>query len=240
MDKRKNYYLVLDVETANSTSEPLVYDLGFAVCDKKGNIYEKRSYIISDVFFDQAAINNNYDLMASSYYAEKLPQYYRGIKTGNWKVTTLFKARKEILQLLKDYNITAVCAYNASFDINALNNTIRYISKSNVRYFFPYGTQVFCIWHMATQVLFNQKTFLKMALDNGWYSESGNVKTSAEMAYRYMTDDIEFEESHTGLKDVEIETAVMARCFRQHKSMNKNINRLCWRIPQKAFKMVSA
>ena len=34
----KDYYLVLDVETANSTNDPLVYDLGFAVCDRKGKI----------------------------------------------------------------------------------------------------------------------------------------------------------------------------------------------------------
>ena len=40
MDRRKKYYLVVDVETANSTQEALVYDLGFAICDKKGNIYE--------------------------------------------------------------------------------------------------------------------------------------------------------------------------------------------------------
>ena len=39
MDRRKKYYLVVDVETANSAQEALVYDLGFAICDKKGNIY---------------------------------------------------------------------------------------------------------------------------------------------------------------------------------------------------------
>ena len=53
MDKRKKYYLVVDVETANSTEQALVYDLGFSVCDKQGRVYEQRSYIISDVFFDE-------------------------------------------------------------------------------------------------------------------------------------------------------------------------------------------
>lgn len=31
----KKYYLVLDVETANSTEDALVYDLGYVVCDKR-------------------------------------------------------------------------------------------------------------------------------------------------------------------------------------------------------------
>ena len=42
----KKYYLVLDVETANSTDDALVYDLGYVVCDKKGNIYEADSFIV--------------------------------------------------------------------------------------------------------------------------------------------------------------------------------------------------
>ena len=40
---RKHYYLVLDIETANITEDALAYDIGFAVADRKGNIYEKYS-----------------------------------------------------------------------------------------------------------------------------------------------------------------------------------------------------
>ena len=36
IDRRKKYILVLDVETAGNIGSPLVYDLGFAICDKKG------------------------------------------------------------------------------------------------------------------------------------------------------------------------------------------------------------
>ena len=32
---KKKKFLVLDVETANDVNCPLVYDLGFAVCDEK-------------------------------------------------------------------------------------------------------------------------------------------------------------------------------------------------------------
>jgi len=50
IDRRKKYFLVLDTETANGLDDPFVYDLGFVVADRKGNIYERHSYIIYDIF----------------------------------------------------------------------------------------------------------------------------------------------------------------------------------------------
>lgn len=230
IDHRKNYYLVLDTETANTLEQPFVYDLGFAVCDKQGNIYEEHSFIIYEIFFGMK------DIMQSAYYANKLPQYYEGIKSGKWEIRTLYTVRKIILDTLKKYNIKAVCAYNCNFDRNALNWTLRYITKSKMRYFFPYGTEFYCIWNMCCQTLLMQKTFDKVAFENEWIKESGNVQTSAEIAHRYITNNTDFEECHTGLEDVQIEVGIMARCFAQHKKMDKGIYRLCWRLPQPQFK----
>ena len=226
----KDYYLVLDVETANSTDDPLVYDLGFAVCDRKGNIYEAESYVVSDIFYKET------ELMQSAYYHEKLPKYYEGIKEKAFKVINFYMAKKRIADLIEKYNIKAVCAYNASFDTKALNTTQRYLTNSKYRYFLPYGTEVYCIWHMACQVICTQKRYIKFCLDNGFVSESGNIKTSAETVFAYMTKNEKYEECHTGLQDVLIETQIMAKCFAQHKKMNKKINRLCWRIPQNKVK----
>ena len=227
---KKNYYLVLDVETANSTDDPLVYDLGFAVCDRKGNIYEAESYVVSDIFYKET------ELMQTAYYHEKLPKYYEGIKKQAFKVINFYMAKKRIADLIEKYNIKAVCAYNASFDTKALNTTQRYLTNSKYRYFLPYGTEIYCIWHMACQVICTQKRYIKFCLDNGFVSESGNIKTSAETVFAYMTKNEKYEECHTGLQDVLIETQIMAKCFAQHKKMNKKINRLCWRIPQSKVK----
>ena len=51
--------------------------------------------------------------------------------------------------------------------------------------------------------------------------------------FGYITQDETFEEEHTGLADAEIETKILARCLASHKSIDKKINRACWRIPQK-------
>lgn len=50
MSKQKDFYLVLDVETANTTLDPLVYDLGYMVVDREGHIYEKESFLIYEIF----------------------------------------------------------------------------------------------------------------------------------------------------------------------------------------------
>ena len=229
---KKTYYLVLDVETANSTDDALVYDLGYAIVDRFGNVYEADSFVVSDIFYDEA------ELMTSAYYAEKIPQYIQGIKDRAFKVRTFRQVRWLIKDAMERWNCSIVCAYNANFDVTALNTTERWLTKSQYRYFLPYGTQVFCIWHMACQVICTQTKYIKFCLANNFVSPSGNIKTSAEAVYAFLTKDSHYEECHTGLKDVLIESKIMAECFRKHKKMEKNINRLCWRIPQKKAKQI--
>lgn len=134
---------------------------------------------------------------------------------------------------MEAYNITKVCAYNMGFDKRALNNDMRYLTKSFLRWFFPYGTEYLCIWNMACDILLNRPSYIKFALKNNLVSEKGNIQTSAECAYKYITKNTDFVESHTGLEDVLIESAIMAYCYKQHKTFEKKINSACWRKVQK-------
>ena len=52
--------------------------------------------------------------------------------------------------------------------------------------------------------------------------------------FAYVTQDFDFKEDHTGLEDAIVESQILARCFKSHKSIDKRINRACWRIPQVA------
>ena len=230
MSRRKEMYLVIDTETCNTVEQPLPYDIGFAICDRMGNIAEERSYVVAETFLDMK------DTMKSAYFAEKIPQYWEDIKNGTRKIKSIYKIRREVKDLMNKYNIKKVGAYNMGFDKRALNNVMRYTTKSFCRWFFPFGTEFFCIWHLATQTLLQQKTFFKMAEKNGWFSEKGNLLTNAEVTYNYIKKMSNFKEEHKGLEDVRIEIEIMAHCFRQHKKMNTNINTSCWRLVQKAYK----
>ena len=229
IDKRKKYLMVLDVETTNNNMEKgakndgLVYDIGFVVCDKQGNIYCKRSYAVQEIF-------DWTELMSTAYYYKKLPKYYERLANNKMYKNSIWHIRKVIKEIMQIFNITEVYAYNANFDYTTLNNTVRYLSGSACRWFFPYGTQICDIWNIACQVLGTQKTFQWENIRNA----NNNLITNAERMFGYC-EQIDFEEEHTGLADAVVESQILARCFKSHKSINKKINRACWRIPQQVI-----
>lgn len=226
IDKRKNYKIVLDVETAGTMDKPLVYDLGFVVTDKKGTIYESRSFIIEEIFQKD-------DLMKSAYYYEKIPLYLEKLEKGQAEKVPFLAAKKELFSLIREYGIKDLYAYNAFFDYHkALNATQEYLT--NRKYFFTFeqsqSVNIKCIWSMASTTIFQQKSFPKWAIENNRYNEkTRNLSTTAETAYAWLVKDEKFQEEHTGLSDVLIETKIMAWCYAQKKKMRTKINGMAWR-----------
>lgn len=227
IDKRKKYIMILDVETTNNNNnnnnkfnDNLVYDIGFVITDKQGKIYAKRSFIVKEIFYWK-------ELMSTAYYKNKLPKYYEKLKAKTIKEVTIWQARQRIKTAIEYFGITEVYAYNASFDYTSLNNTVRYLSGSACRWFFPYGTKICDIWHIACQVLGKQKTFQWENIRN----KNNNLITNAERMFGYC-EQINFEEDHTGLEDAIVESQILSRCFKTHQTINKNINKSCWRLCQ--------
>ena len=132
IDRRKSYYIVLDIEGTNTVQDALCYDLGAAVIDKQGNVYETLDLVIYDIY----ALEK--DLMKSAYYANKLPQYEEELKSGVRTMVSIFTAKKELKRLCDKYQVKAIMAHNARYDYFGLNTTLKYITKSKQRYFFPY------------------------------------------------------------------------------------------------------
>lgn len=230
MSRKKEMYLVIDTETCNTVEQPLPYDIGYAICDRMGNIEIERSFVVAETFLDMK------DTMKSAYFSEKIPQYWEDIKNGIREIKSIYKIRKQVAEDMKTYGVKKVGAYNMGFDKRALNNVMRYTTKSFCRWFFPFGTEFFCIWSMACQTLLNTTSYIKFALENGLESDKGNILTSAESCYQWLKNNIEFAENHTGLEDVRIEIEIMAKCFATHKAMDKKINSACWKIPQRKRK----
>lgn len=226
---KKHLYLTLDTETCGSLKNPLVYDLGIAIHDRYGHIVESRSWVIREVFYGRSRE------MRSAYYAEKLPLYHEGIKKGEWKVVSLFKARKEMLEMIHKYNVKAIIAYNAAFDRKALNCTMKEFSKFNTSHFFPRSVIFWDSWGMACQTILKQKAYYKNAFREKWISEAGNCMTSAECAFRYIAKDSDFIERHTALADVLIEVEIFAKVMRQKKKMNREIFSSPWKLVQPGF-----
>ena len=97
--RTKEKLLVIDTETCNSVEEPLPYDIGYAICDRTGYIYVKRSFIVAETFLDMQ------DVMSSAYYAEKIPMYWEDIKSGKRIIKSIVNIRKQILEDMKTYKV---------------------------------------------------------------------------------------------------------------------------------------
>ena len=226
IDHRRTYLIMCDTETANTftdengnldTSSCLVYDVGWQVIDKHGNVYEKRSFINSDIFYHEA------ELMKSAYYANKIPQYLDDILNGTRTVATTYEIRRQLIEDIEKYSIKVFAAHNARFDYNSLNSTERWTTKSKYRYFLPYGIEIWDTLKMARDVIANKPTYIKFCENNDYLTKNGKPRLTAEILYRYISGNNDFVEEHKGFEDVEIETEILAYCFRQHKTMRKKL-----------------
>ena len=216
------FILLLDVETANDTDCAIVYDIGFIIMDIYGNIYETGSFVIRDVFCYER------ELMESAYYADKIPEYISDLRAGKRKMMDFMAAWHYINNLMKKYDCHTVAAYNCNFDKNALNNTLRYLSKSKYRWFFPYGTEFICIWNMACNSICETGEYRTFAELNRFYSNhEKNYKATAETVYAFISDKPNFNEEHKGMEDVRIECEIMKECLCMNDAM-MSINRGCW------------
>lgn len=226
IDRRHIYGICLDTETANTIQDEngldmtnvLFYDLGFQLIDSHGRTYGKKfSFVNSDIFIHEA------ELMQSAYYAKKIPQYRQDIAEGKRILANTYEIRKILCELVAEYDCKFVCAHNARFDYNSLNNTQRWTTKSRFRYFLPYGLEWWDTLKMARSVMGKMPTYQRFCEENGYTTKTGKPRFTAEICYRFITKDNAFVESHTGLEDVEIETEILRYCHRQHKAMKKKL-----------------
>ena len=258
-DRRRKYYMVLDCETATlpfakdmteeqrknvAIAKPLIYDLGWKIIDRYGNVYNTENFLISEIF----SVPSIFD---TAYYAEKRPIYLEKLKNGeiiltDWQTAmTAFLADLDVVE--------AVGAYNSMFDFKkAIPFTELYINKLYSADYHnwlnwqakscewlanggkPTGNQVFedCVfrfrgktyplfdlWGLTCEHILNCDEYKQMCLDEQWETASGKYfKTSAETAFRFFSGNTAFEESHTAIDDVAIESQLFAEIVKRTKN----------------------
>ena len=135
---REKRFMVLDCETATlpfvneiartadekktiAIAKPLIYDIGWVITNRKGEILDSKQFLIAETFAVPSVFN-------TAYYAEKRPIYLDMLRRGE----TIVKPWNEIVAILiNDINsVDAVGAYNSMFDFKkAIPFTDLYISK---------------------------------------------------------------------------------------------------------------
>ena len=209
-------YIVLDTETTNSLEDPIAYDIGFAVIDENGKVYAKFSFVVAEVFLDK-------ELMANAYFADKIPQYWKDIEDGERELRKLSTIRQTLNRVCEEFEVEAIIAHNARFDYRSTAITQRYLTSSKYRYFLPYGVELWDSLKMAREVFKNDEEYAEFCYKNDYLTSRGVRRYTAEILYRFITNDNNFIESHTGLEDVMIEKEIFVECMRRGAT-----NRSAW------------
>lgn len=213
---KKNVYAIIDTETANGLKNPLCYDVAVIVFDKKGIELFRKNWLVSNVW-------NNERMFKTAYYAWKRPLYDNIEK----EIVNTYTFICELNSIFEQYEVNYLLAYNLKFDLNSIEKTVSrftYNSKFNTD-----NVEFIDVWNVAIDIIMNNNSYKSFCRENGFMSDCGNYKTSAEICYRYMTKEILFDESHTAMNDCEIEKEIFMTCIKRKKKIEKGIVNNPWR-----------
>lgn len=210
-DKKKTI-LVFDTETVMvSGYGQLVFDIGCQVVDKKGTVYASRSMIISDTFLTPLTMNGKW------FYGSKLPAYSADLAKGKRAYGSFRECMAEMFDLVETYKVKEVAAYNLAFDLNALRNTSEVLYGTDFTVFLE-TLKRHCIWRSACNSIYGSR-YIDFCIDHEFFTPKGNISTKAENGYRYISDNPDFVEAHTGLADVKIEVQILTKVYGSHKKI---------------------
>lgn len=258
---KKKYYLILDTETATlpfanelcktakekqtiAIAKPLVYDIGWCIIDRKGEIIKTENFLVQETFFVPNVFN-------TAYYKEKRPLYMEMLEQGTIKPSLWDDIMNLLIEDLRYCDIG--CAFNACFDFKkAIPFTEKYISYlyskgyneweskqkerckkmiknkkeggSNPDYLKPFFElrhvkyPIVDLWGVACEKLINIDKYRNYCLDNRLLTKSAKYfKTSAETCFQYLMKNYTFIEEHTALSDALIEAQILTKALKKGK-----------------------
>lgn len=205
--------MMIDTEATNGLDCPIVYDVGYQIFSLDEGVLCERSFVNADVFCDA-------ELMASAYFADKIPDYWQEIVSCQRTLKKWFNIKKQIAEDCKKYGVEIACAHNAAFDNRALNITQRYQTTSKYRYFLPFGVEWWDTLKMARETLKHNEDYGTFCYENDYLTARGCRRYTAEIIYRWLTGNADFEESHTGLEDVKIERQIFEYCVNKNPEID--------------------
>ena len=231
-------------------AKPLIYDLGWKVIDAQGRTYARKNYLISEIFSVPAIFDTAYYASKRCVYLEKLAK--GEITLTDWKTASaelvedmdacvavgaynsMFDYKKAIP--FTDLYISKLYSPDFHDWLNYQNKKLPWLATGH-RNENPNGFDetifrfrgkeypLFDLWGLSCRHILNCDEYKNMCLDNDWQTASGKYfKTSAETAFRFFSETMDFEEAHTAIDDAEIESILFAEiCKRTKKKFEMGI-----------------
>ena len=221
----KKVFVILDVETI--TSARLVFDIAWHVCDSKGNILESYNALVKEVV-DTPFI---FELLRKDdFMRDKCQMYIDALVMNNIDIKSLYSISCDYYDIEKKYNADVImCAYNAKFDYEVLNNNLDMYEGVK---FFENTKYIIDIMTMALATVCNTNKYVRWCNLNGMVTQKGNIKTSAETVYAYITQNCNFVEAHHALEDCNIERQIFFKARKYRKKHHTKFAMPVFRCPE--------
>ena len=194
--------MVIDTETASLAGD--VYDIGYTIANKKGEIFVTRNWLVQQVF-------TNGKVMKGAFFASKMfSEYADMLHNGTIRLTYWLEIVAIMRQDFETFKVNVLAAYNLPFDLKVILQTHGQFGDGK-RILPP--CKKLDLYRFTCMAKLNSIAYKKLAEDRNWKTKAGNYLTNAEVAYKYCTGDYTFKEKHTALDDCIIETLIMRYCF---------------------------
>ena len=211
---RNTRFLVVDIETPTNPNS-IICDIAFGIWSGKEGKLGSAGYIIEEferyqTHYDKSAIYQDYK------------------ENGLYHVRPFAKVMDIMDKIIDRYQPTFATAYNSGFDFPRIKNECE---RQGI--FCPLDRLTeFDLWRGACETLGQQKMFKQFVDKHNQKTEKGNRQSGAEVMYRYLKQNPNFVEEHTGLADIEIEMAILDRVQRQKKKLSMITGGNPWKLVQ--------
>ena len=202
--------IVFDTETIGKVSQDLI-NIGYKIIDLdisngQYKTLQERDYLINR-FIDNIDYCINDDFVG----AKKLALWTQALEEKRAVKRSLKQVFKTLSNDIKKYKVLIGYAYNSKFDIDKFN-------KNG----FEFNIPIFDIWGYAYKTIINTQDYIKWATENNQLTATETfISSTVESVTRYLTGNLDFQESHTALDDVQYETAILIECFKRGVDITK-------------------
>lgn len=207
--------MVFDTETT-SIDKPFCYNSGYVIADLDTMaIIDKKDFIAEQVW-------HNNMLFTTAYYADKREQYVKSMKARKTIMDKFGYITQTMARDIKYYDISMAFAFNSPFDKRVFEYNCDWFKCIN-----PFdNVEIKDIRAFAHHYICNTQAYKDFCDKHGYYTESGHYSTTAEIVYRYITNNTDFIEEHTALADSEIEWEILKTALNNGADITQNYSAL--------------
>ena len=234
---KQKIFLIADTETVGLGPKALVYDFAYIIATRKKILLE-RNFLIREIITAPRtmlyALQDTY--WRQSFGGKIFSHYIPKLSEGKIHVHGWRKVLENLREDMLTYEVDVFTAYNLNFDTGALSRTQHHICAGGK--ILAYKPVLLDLWLFACIGVCDTQLYHdvahKLGFEQGWITGAGNVRTTAEKTYAFLSGNFDFVESHTALEDAQIETEILHHLLAKKKRIPYDeIEHMPWRRAQR-------